>query len=191
MCSSASPCSGATATSPARSSRAASSSSSRSRERCSRGPRLLLLDEPTLGLAPLIVDQVFEMLQELHGEGVTILLVEQNAARTIEVADRTYVHAHAAAGSSSTGTREELAEMRRLRDRVHRHGDGRRRMTFMANSSQYVDRLDRVRQPVRADGALARAALQRHGPDELRLRRADHGRRLHDVLHARLGLAAR
>jgi branched-chain amino acid transport system ATP-binding protein len=54
-------------------------------------PRLLLLDEPTLGLAPLIVDQVFELLQELHEEGVTILLVEQNAARTIEVADRTYV----------------------------------------------------------------------------------------------------
>jgi branched-chain amino acid transport system ATP-binding protein len=54
-------------------------------------PRLLLLDEPTLGLAPLIVDQVFEILQELKEEGVTILLVEQNAARTIEVADRTYV----------------------------------------------------------------------------------------------------
>jgi branched-chain amino acid transport system ATP-binding protein len=54
-------------------------------------PRLLLLDEPTLGLAPLVVDQVFEILQELHEEGVTILLVEQNAARTIEIADRTYV----------------------------------------------------------------------------------------------------
>ncbi len=54
-------------------------------------PKLLLLDEPTLGLAPLIIDQVFEILQELKEEGVTILLVEQNAARTIEVADRTYV----------------------------------------------------------------------------------------------------
>jgi branched-chain amino acid transport system ATP-binding protein len=54
-------------------------------------PRLLLLDEPTLGLAPLIVDQVFEILQELKEEGVTVLLVEQNAARTIEVADRSYV----------------------------------------------------------------------------------------------------
>jgi branched-chain amino acid transport system ATP-binding protein len=54
-------------------------------------PRLLLLDEPTLGLAPLVVDQVFEILQELHEEGVTILLVEQNAARTIEIANRTYV----------------------------------------------------------------------------------------------------
>lgn len=54
-------------------------------------PKLLLLDEPTLGLAPLIVDQVFNILQELKGEGVTTLLVEQNAARTIEVSDRTYV----------------------------------------------------------------------------------------------------
>jgi branched-chain amino acid transport system ATP-binding protein len=54
-------------------------------------PRLLLLDEPTLGLAPLMVDRVFEILQELHDEGRTVLLVEQNAKRTIESADRTYV----------------------------------------------------------------------------------------------------
>jgi branched-chain amino acid transport system ATP-binding protein len=54
-------------------------------------PKLLLLDEPTLGLAPMMVDAVFEILSELHEEGVTILLVEQNAARTIQVADRTYV----------------------------------------------------------------------------------------------------
>jgi len=54
-------------------------------------PRLLLLDEPTLGLAPLMVDRVFEILEDLHREGLTILLVEQNAARTIEAADRTYV----------------------------------------------------------------------------------------------------
>ena len=54
-------------------------------------PRLLLLDEPTLGLAPLMVDRVFDILEELHAGGTTILLVEQNAARTIEMADRTYV----------------------------------------------------------------------------------------------------
>jgi branched-chain amino acid transport system ATP-binding protein len=54
-------------------------------------PRLLILDEPTLGLAPLIVDQVFDLLGELKAEGVTILLIEQNAARTIEIADRFYV----------------------------------------------------------------------------------------------------
>src|SRR5207244_5855942 len=47
------------------------------------GPKLLLLDEPTLGLAPLMVDIVFEILQQLRQDGVTMLLVEQNAARTI------------------------------------------------------------------------------------------------------------
>jgi branched-chain amino acid transport system ATP-binding protein len=54
-------------------------------------PKVLLLDEPTLGLAPLMVDRVFEILEQLHASGTTILLVEQNAARTIEMADRTYV----------------------------------------------------------------------------------------------------
>jgi|SRR5581483_5498216 len=54
-------------------------------------PRLLLLDEPTLGLAPLMVDRVFEILESLRNDGVTILLVEQNAARTVEIADHTYV----------------------------------------------------------------------------------------------------
>jgi branched-chain amino acid transport system ATP-binding protein len=73
-------------------------------------PKLLLLDEPTLGLAPLIVDQVFEILQELHQEGVTILLVEQNAARTIEVADRTYVM-RSGGRIAFHGTSKELASV--------------------------------------------------------------------------------
>jgi len=50
-----------------------------------------MLDEPSLGLAPLLIDEVFAWLRELHAAGTTILLVEQNAARTIEAADRTYV----------------------------------------------------------------------------------------------------
>jgi branched-chain amino acid transport system ATP-binding protein len=54
-------------------------------------PRLLLLDEPSLGLAPLMIDLVFTVLSELRQDGVTILLVEQNAARTVELADRSYV----------------------------------------------------------------------------------------------------
>jgi branched-chain amino acid transport system ATP-binding protein len=70
-------------------------------------PRLLLLDEPSLGLAPKIVDLVFETLEELRREGVTILLVEQNALRTIEFADYTYVMSSGAVVMQ--GTREELA----------------------------------------------------------------------------------
>jgi branched-chain amino acid transport system ATP-binding protein len=54
-------------------------------------PRLLLLDEPSLGLAPLLVDQVFEALEEIRREGVAVLLVEQNVPRTVALADRTYV----------------------------------------------------------------------------------------------------
>jgi branched-chain amino acid transport system ATP-binding protein len=73
-------------------------------------PKLLLLDEPTLGLAPLIVDQVFEILEELRTEGVTILLIEQNAARTIEVADRTYVM-RSGGRIQFHGTADELAKV--------------------------------------------------------------------------------
>ena len=73
-------------------------------------PRLLLLDEPTLGLAPLMVDRVFEILEELNREGTTILLVEQNAARTIEVADRTYVM-RSGGRIQFHGTAEELAKI--------------------------------------------------------------------------------
>ena len=54
-------------------------------------PRLLLLDEPSLGLAPLVVTRVFETLAELKAQGVTMLLVEQNALRALRLADRAYV----------------------------------------------------------------------------------------------------
>ncbi|WP_069300570.1 ABC transporter ATP-binding protein [Neptunicoccus sediminis] len=54
-------------------------------------PRVLLLDEPSLGLAPLIVDQIFDLILKLREQGVTLLLVEQNVAKTLQVADRAYV----------------------------------------------------------------------------------------------------
>ena len=54
-------------------------------------PRLLLLDEPSLGLAPLIVRAIFQIIRNLHAAGVTILLVEQNASLALQIADRAYV----------------------------------------------------------------------------------------------------
>ncbi len=54
-------------------------------------PKLLILDEPSLGLAPLIIDKLFEIVKAVNGEGMTVLLVEQNAFKSLAIADRGYV----------------------------------------------------------------------------------------------------
>jgi branched-chain amino acid transport system ATP-binding protein len=54
-------------------------------------PKLLLMDEPSMGLSPLMVDKIFEVVADIHGRGTTILLVEQNASRALALADRGYV----------------------------------------------------------------------------------------------------
>ena len=72
-------------------------------------PKLLLLDEPSLGLAPILVDMVFEILNELREEGVTMLVVEQNARRMVVFSDRTYVLSNGRVVLS--GTRNQLLEL--------------------------------------------------------------------------------
>ena len=54
-------------------------------------PKLLMLDEPSMGLAPILVEQIFDIIRSLHKAGTTILLVEQNAQAALSVADRGYV----------------------------------------------------------------------------------------------------
>jgi branched-chain amino acid transport system ATP-binding protein len=71
-----------------------------------RKPRLLILDEPSLGLAPKMIDVVYGLLEELRAEGTTMLLVEQNAARTIDFCQRSLVLAGGKVRAS--GLREEL-----------------------------------------------------------------------------------
>ena len=70
-------------------------------------PKLMMLDEPSMGLAPILVDQIFEIVKELHKAGTTILLVEQNARKALQVADRAYVLETGSITLSGTGA--ELA----------------------------------------------------------------------------------
>ena len=76
-------------------------------------PRLLLLDEPSLGLAPLLVETIFEMLEQINAQGTTILLVEQNALMALELAQRAYVMETGQITLSGTGM--ELAENEAVR----------------------------------------------------------------------------
>ena len=70
-------------------------------------PRLLMLDEPSMGLAPILVEQIFDIIRQLHEDGTTILLVEQNAQMALSVADRAYVMETGKITLSGTGA--ELA----------------------------------------------------------------------------------
>lgn len=67
-------------------------------------PRLLLLDEPSLGLAPIIIQQIFDIIQKLRDEGVTIFLVEQNANQALRIADRGYVLENGRVIKTDTGS---------------------------------------------------------------------------------------
>ena len=71
-------------------------------------PKLLMLDEPSMGLAPILVEQIFDIIRRLHEQGTTILLVEQNAQMALSIADRAYVMETGVISLSGTG--KELAE---------------------------------------------------------------------------------
>ena len=71
-------------------------------------PKLMMLDEPSMGLAPILVEQVFEIIRSLHKAGTTILLVEQNAQMALSIADRAYVLENGKVSLSGTG--KELAQ---------------------------------------------------------------------------------
>jgi len=76
-------------------------------------PRLLLLDEPSMGLSPLLVDQVFEIIKDINRDGTTILLVEQNAGKSLAISDRAYVLENGRIALSGTGA--ELAASEKVR----------------------------------------------------------------------------
>ena len=76
-------------------------------------PKLLMLDEPSMGLSPLLVDQVFEIIKDINRDGTTILLVEQNAGKSLAISDRAYVMETGSIVLSGTG--EELAASEKVR----------------------------------------------------------------------------
>lgn len=76
-------------------------------------PKLLMLDEPSMGLAPILVEQIFEIIQELHKSGTTILLVEQNAEMALQIADRAYVMESGKIVVEGTG--EDLAKSDKIK----------------------------------------------------------------------------
>ncbi len=78
------------------------------------GPKLLMLDEPSLGLAPKIVEQVFELITRLRAQGVTLALVEQNVSKALEIADRGYLLANGRIVAS--GSADELKNSDTMQD---------------------------------------------------------------------------
>ena len=74
-------------------------------------PKLLMLDEPSMGLSPLLVDQVFEIIKDINKDGTTILLVEQNAGKSLAISDRAYVLENGSIVLSGTGAELMSSDM--------------------------------------------------------------------------------
>ncbi len=67
-------------------------------------PKLLMMDEPSLGLAPIVVQDIFEIIRQIHAAGTTVLLIEQNANMALHVADRAYVIENGKIAMEGTGS---------------------------------------------------------------------------------------
>ena len=76
-------------------------------------PKIMRMDEPSMGLSPILVNEIFSIIEQLHASGITILLVEQNAKKALAVADRAYVLE--TGKLSMSGPASKLAEDDRLR----------------------------------------------------------------------------
>ena len=74
-------------------------------------PKLLMLDEPSMGLSPLLVNQVFEIIKDINRDGTTVLLVEQNAGKSLAISDRAYVLENGNIVLSGTGSELASSEM--------------------------------------------------------------------------------
>ena len=108
-------------------------------------PKLLMLDEPSMGLAPILVEQIFDIIRELHTAGTTILLVEQNAQAALSVADRAYVLETGRITLSGTGTGSTdghgkiLHRNQDLCEQPHRHVCGYFQGIYRAPDRHYLD----------------------------------------------------
>jgi branched-chain amino acid transport system ATP-binding protein len=97
-------------------------------------PKLLMLDEPSLGLAPRVVDFVFELLAELKEDGQTILLVEQNVRRTLRFADRSYILRGGTVSFQGSRDEFEAIDAAVVEDAFFGHGEASARATQRVNS---------------------------------------------------------
>ena len=138
-------------------------------------PKLLMLDEPSLGLSPTMTNTIFELIGRLRERGVTVLLVEQNAERALEVADRVYVlqtgYVQFAGTPKQLESELDIASVYFGGGHPETGGDG-------LDECRVRDQHDQPWKPLRLDGAGARLRLWNPQARQLRIRRVRDGSRV-------------